>query len=106
MHNPVTYKATFSGLIMTAFGRDQTLKYTVELEMYQDSHSPERWRARPALETGRHKWEAASPVELARLIERDFVERKTQWLPTRSSGPRLPRPAGKNVVSIDQRRRA
>jgi len=106
MHNPCTFKAVFSGLILTAFGKEQTLKFRSEIEMYQACDSPERWRARPAMETGRHKWEASSPHELARIIEGDFVERLTDWTELRSSGVRLPRPQPKNVVRIDERRRA
>jgi hypothetical protein len=106
MHNPTVYRATFNGLILTAFGKEQTLAFRQEIEMYQSSSSPERWSARPMMQTGRHKWEAASPAELAKILESDFVRRENDWIPYRSSGPRLPRPVPKNVVRMDQRRRS
>lgn len=106
MHNPTLYRATFSGLIMTAFGKEQTLKYRAEIEMYQARDCPEVWRTRPAMETGRHKWEASTPADLAKILQSDFVTRETAWTEHRSSAPRVPRPKPQNVVSIDQRRRA
>lgn len=106
MRNPTVFRAQFSGLIMTVFGKEQVMKYTPVLEMYQESDSPERWRARARSAEGMKNWVAASPEALARLLEEAFVERLTEWTPVISSGPRLPRPRPQNVISIDQRKRA
>lgn len=105
-HNPTTYKAEFSKLRMHAFGKEQTLAYKGTVEIYQARDSPELWRARPAFETGRHKWEAGSAKDLAAIIQDDFEFQLSAWIAQRSSGPRLPRPQPKNVVRIDQRKRA
>lgn len=106
MHNPTTYHAIFNRLRMHAFGKQQTLAYRGEVTIYQSSHSPERWRARPAFETGRHKWEASSAGALMQIIQDDFETQLTEWIPKRASGPLLPRPQPQNVVWIDAKRRA
>jgi hypothetical protein len=106
MHNPTTYKATFSKLRMHAFGKEQTLAYKGEVEIYQARDNPELWRARPAFETGRHKWEAPTAKALAAVIQDDFEFQLTHWIAQRGSGPALPRVQPENVIMIDSRRRA
>ena len=106
MHNPTTYRAEFSKLRMHAFGKEQTLAYKGTIEIYQVSDSPEKWRARPAFETGRHKWEAGSAKALAAIIQDDFEFQLTKWTAYRFGETQLPRPQPKNVIMIDQRRRA
>lgn len=106
MHNTTTYRAKFRDLIITVFGKEQVLKWTPEIEMFQYRDSPELWRARPGALTGRFKWEASTPAELARIIESDFVERETNWIEVRPAGALIPRPQPKNVVWIDAKRRA
>lgn len=106
MHDPTIYKAKFSGLICSAFNKEQVLKLRIELTMYQIRDCPTLWTHTPTLPTGRPHMEANSPAELARLIEGAFVERLTDWLiypgriPVASKGKPL------NVVPIDKRRRA
>lgn len=103
MHNPTTYKAEFNKLRMHAFGKEQTLAYKGTVEIYQARDSPELWRARPAFETGRHKWEATSKELLAAIIQEDFEFQLTDWIAQRASAPRLPRPKLENVIMIDSR---
>lgn len=106
MHNPLVYRAKFSGLIITVFGLEQTLSWSPEIEMYQMRDSPALWGARPKSASGQFKWEAADPAALARIIEESFVQRLSAWQIIRPE-PLFPRPAKPtNVVWIDSKRRA
>lgn len=106
MHNTTTYRAKFRDLIITVFSKEQILKWTPEIEIFQYRDSPELWRARPGALTGRFKWEASTPAELARIIESDFVARETDWVQLRPGLAPLPCPKPQNVIWIDSKRRA
>jgi len=106
MHNPTCFRATFSGLIITVFGREQTLQWKPEIEMYQQSHSPERWATRIVGTHGALKFQGSSPAELARVIEESFVERLTEWTPLVYSRPVGRDVKPQNVYWIDSKRRA
>jgi len=105
MHNLAQYKATFRDLIVLAFGKHQVLKWRGEITMFQIRDSPELWSTHPMMSTGRRKWEAASPRELAKILEESFVKRESKWVEIEEKRPSLaPRPA-ENVVPIDLHRR-
>lgn len=106
MHNPTTYKAEFSGLRMHAFGKDQTLAYKGEVEIYQARDNPELWRAHPHFENGRHKWEATSARDLAAIIQDDFEFQLTDWVIHPGGIVVASRHKPLNVVRIDLKRRA
>ena len=77
--NKTTYRATFSQLRLHAFGIDQTIDYTGEIEIYQARVSPEIWRARPTFRHGDHDWEAPSAERLMELIAADFEHVCKPW---------------------------
>lgn len=104
--NPITYRACFSKLRMHAFGKEQILEYSTDVELYQARDSPELWMARPSIQTGMHRWEASHWWDLAGVIERDFVLKLSEWTPSVSSGLRPQRAEVTNVVQINRRRRA
>jgi hypothetical protein len=105
MHNPAKYAATFSGLIMTAFGKEQVLKLRITLTLYQQRDSPEEWTFTPTLPTGRPHPVARSPIELVQLIEPMFVDRLTEWTKVPDARPTLHHQRPEKVVPIDQIRR-
>lgn len=106
MRNPTIFRAQFSGLILTVFGKKQTMQWKPTIEMFQLRDSPELWGCTLPGSPGRLKWEAASPAALACVIEEAFVERLKDWTPLISSGPRRARPRPENVIWIDSKRQA
>lgn len=106
MHNPTVFRAKFSRLIITVFGKEQILNWMPEIEMYQLRDSPEVWATRMAATGGPLKWQDSSPAKLARIIEESFMERLTEWIPISALDALLPRQKPKNVIWIDSRRRA
>ena len=105
MRNTTVYRCKFSKLRMHAFGKEQTLAYKGEVEIYQARDSPELWKARPHFETGRHKWEASSAKELAAIIQDDFEFQLTHWVGHESQRPTLHHQEQRKVIPIDLIRR-
>lgn len=106
MHNPIVFKATFSGIIITAFDKPQVLKWRGEVTMYQARDSPELWRATPVLTKGSDPIEAPDPTTLARILEERFLVRETRWIEHEQPRPSLlPKPA-KKAIPIALNRRA
>lgn len=104
MRDTRIFQATFSGLILTVLGCDQTVKWEGAVTMYQASNSPARWEADPKLKP---TWRASSPRDLAKILEESFSKRMTSWTELKPEPPLLPsqeQPA--NVVPIDLGRRA
>ena len=79
MHNNTTYTAKFRDLIMTAFGKEQVIRWSGDVTVFQVRDCPELWQADPMISTGRQPWQAATARDLIVLIEGDFVERVTDW---------------------------
>lgn len=91
--NQTLYRATLTRLRLNAFGIDQTIDYTGEVEIYQARVSPELWRARPMFRHGSHDWEASSAEGLMQLITGDFESIVKPWRPYTADGAQLMRPS-------------
>lgn len=102
--NNYTYIATFRNLKLTAFGIDQVIEYTGQIEIYQARCSPELWRTRPTFTRSGHKWEASSAEDLQALIAADFEEQVMPWEVFSHQGPRMDaRPTLQSYTDADRR---
>lgn len=77
--NTNTYRATFNGLIGTAFGLAHVFEWTPEIEIYQARVSPELWRARPSSGRAGKPWEASTAVDLMGKINASFIGMVKPW---------------------------
>jgi hypothetical protein len=72
--NQTIYRGRFRWLRLNAFGINNKIDWTGDIELYQARVSPELWRARPNFRHGSHVWEASSAELLMAIIEGDFNE--------------------------------
>lgn len=77
--DPVSYKATFRGLMLQAFGRLQTLDITQEIEVYQSRSWPCIWSARPCYPQRLGDWCSSTPEGVQRQVASSFRQQLTEW---------------------------
>lgn len=92
------YRAAFSGLTMTLFGRPQVLEGRYEVIVWQHTANPARWLGKIDSTTARGLWRGDSAEAVTAAVAQDFQEQLTAWessTPAAKLPPRLspaPRP--------------
>jgi hypothetical protein len=97
LKNWATYRATYTGLRVHAFGIESVLNTPLDLEIYQARVSPELWLVRPS---SRHtaQWRARSAEDLMETVASFFEECIKPWEMTPHPAPeRKPRPQRQTV---------
>lgn len=78
--NPDTYRARFAQLRIDAWGKEQMLDMTLDVEIYQARVLPELWLPRlPAFKPLENEWRAGSAEALMQHIATYFGECIEPW---------------------------
>lgn len=81
------YRGRFARLHLQAFGIDQLIAGTFDIEVYYITCRPPRWRARPFMARAEHRWEGPSAEHVMHLVESDFELCLIEWRDVETSRP-------------------
>lgn len=70
--NSNVYCGRFRKLKLDAFGLEQTLDVTVDIEVYQSCANPERWETTPTLSRHGHAWLGRTAEDAMAAVAADF----------------------------------